>query len=260
MESNGSGYAGVSLTGEMVGSLLIVAWPNDDSVIASFRETSGYTSPGVYSNSSSIMSPISNGTFVNSTHMSYTFLCTDCITGDSYSFAATSTDTVIGWAVANSAVTNPSSASSASFLYHNAGFGEFGVSLSSAESADYSTWASMATVSNSSTSSTNTTCTSTSSNTTATVLNSTYDYIIAGAGPAGLIVAERLAESGKSVLLIEKGTDSYYSTGGDSVVAWNSTVTQYDVPSMSYYLTSASDTSEYCTDTANSKSFNNINV
>jgi cellobiose dehydrogenase (acceptor) len=39
MPTNGSGYGGVSLTGEMVGSLLIVAWPNDDVVVASLRET-----------------------------------------------------------------------------------------------------------------------------------------------------------------------------------------------------------------------------
>ncbi|KAH7123333.1 hypothetical protein B0J13DRAFT_566423 [Dactylonectria estremocensis] len=31
---------------------------------------------------------------------------------------------------------------------------------------------------------------------------------------------------------------------------WNETVTQYDVPSMGYYLSTAADTSEYCTDTA----------
>jgi len=34
-------------------------------------------------------------------------------------------------------------------------------------------------------------------------------------------------------------------------VSWNDTITQYDVPAMDYYLTTASDTSEYCTDTAN---------
>lgn len=36
--SNGSGYGGVSLTGGMVGSLLIAAWPSSGSVIASLRE------------------------------------------------------------------------------------------------------------------------------------------------------------------------------------------------------------------------------
>ena len=86
---------------------------------------------------------------------------------------------------------------------------------------------------------------------TTTVSNSTYDYIIAGAGSAGIIVAERIAETGKSVLLIEGGGVSTYATGGRDAVSWNSTVTQYDVPSLSYYLTTSSiGTSEYRTDTA----------
>lgn len=160
--------------------------------------------------------------------MSYTFLCSGCI-GNSYSFDSSSTNAVLGWAVADSTVTNPSSADSATFLYHDLGFGEFNVVLTDAQSADYASWAAYATVSNSSSdtsSSSNSTCSSTSSNTTATISNSTYDYIIAGAGPAGIIVAERLAESGKSVLLIERGAASYYFTGGEDTMSWNSSVTQ----------------------------------
>ncbi|TVY17652.1 Cellobiose dehydrogenase [Lachnellula arida] len=249
--SNGSGYAGVSLTPEMTGSLLVVAWPNNNSVVASFRETrSGYTSPGVYTASGLSLSPIANGTFVNSTHLAYTFLCTGCM-GLDLSFAGNSTSITLGWALGTQAVTNPSSASTASFTYHDGGFGEFGLTLSSATSASYASWAAMASNETGSGDSTsNSTCTSTATNVTATVSNSTYDYIVAGAGPAGIIVAERLAESGKSVLLLERGQTSTYATGGRSTVAWNDTVTQYDVPSMSYYLTTASDTSEYCTDVA----------
>lgn len=100
------------------------------------------------------------------------------------------------------------------------------------------------------TSNSSSTCSGTVSNVTATVSDDTYDYIVAGAGPAGIIVAERLAESGKSVLLIERGDDSTAATGGNATVSWNSTITQYDVPSMAYYLTTASVASEYCSDTA----------
>ncbi|KAB8304355.1 hypothetical protein EYC80_003765 [Monilinia laxa] len=50
--------------------------------------------------------------------------------------------------------------------------------------------------------------------------------------------------------MLERGNVSTYATGGRSTVGWNNTVTQYDVPSLSYYLTTASATDEYCTDTA----------
>lgn len=175
--------------------------------------------------------------------------------GLDYSFEANATSITLGWALGTNAVTNPSSSSTATFTYHDGGFGNFGMTLSSATSADYGTWAAMASsvASNGTTSggsSSNSTCTSTATNVTATVSNSTYDYIVAGAGPAGIIVAERLAESGKSILLLERGQASTYAAGGRSTVSWNDTVTQYDVPSMAYYLTTASDTSEYCTDVA----------
>ncbi|KAI4721215.1 FAD/NAD(P)-binding domain-containing protein [Aureobasidium sp. EXF-10727] len=78
-----------------------------------------------------------------------------------------------------------------------------------------------------------------------------YDYIVAGAGPAGIIVAERLAESGASVILLERGNASTYSSGGRDTLPWNDTLTQYDVPGVRRYIkTSFADTSEYCTDTA----------
>ncbi|KAG9592201.1 FAD/NAD(P)-binding domain-containing protein, partial [Aureobasidium melanogenum] len=81
--------------------------------------------------------------------------------------------------------------------------------------------------------------------------NPSYDYIIAGAGPAGIIVAERLAESGASVILLERGNASTYSSGGRDSLPWNNTLTQYDVPGVRHYIkTSFSDVSEYCTDTA----------
>ena len=63
-----------------------------------------------------------------------------------------------------------------------------------------------------------------------------YDYIVAGAGPAGIIVAQRLAESGANVILLERGDASTFSSGGRDILPWNNTVTQYDVPGVRHYI------------------------
>lgn len=86
------------------------------------------------------------------------------------------------------------------------------------------------------------------SNTT-TTRNTTYDYIVAGGGTAGIVAAERLANSGRSVLLIERGGTSFYMTGNNKTMPWNNTVTMYDVPGMADF-TGASPDLQYCRDLA----------
>jgi cellobiose dehydrogenase (acceptor) len=245
----------------MTERLLIATWPNDDTVMSSMREATDYVTPPVYTNSSISLLPIESGTFVNDTALSYTFVCSGCITGDILTFSNTATANVFSWALSATAVTDATDDTTA-LTYHAAGASEFSVTFSDAQSADYATWAAMASAATTTSSSSNSTTTTTtnsssnstssysSSNVTATVSNVTYDYIVAGGGAAGVIVAERLVESGASVLLLERGGASLASTGGEAMVSWNSSVTQYDVPAMGYYLTTANDTSEYCTDTA----------
>ncbi|KAH6887500.1 hypothetical protein B0T10DRAFT_71755 [Thelonectria olida] len=243
------GYAAVALRTSMASSLLIVAWPNGDSVVSSLRQATGYSNPDVLDDSTVTLKVIEDGTSVNSTAFTYTFLCEGCIKTDDTTFAASDTSAALGWALSKTALDDASDASGA-LNYHAAGFGGFGVTLTDAQSSDYATWAAMATEDTSGTTPGAGSGSGSSGNITTTISNVTYDYIVAGAGAAGLIVAERLAESGSSVLLLERGKASYYSTGGQSVMDWNSTITQYDVPSMGYYLSTADDTSEYCTDTA----------
>ncbi|KAK1569690.1 GMC oxidoreductase [Colletotrichum navitas] len=244
-----TGWAAVSLGGPMTNKILLVAWPNGDSVQTSIRKASGYSNPSVVTDSSITLKPIASGVSVNETSFTYTFLCQGCITGDETTFTGTADTTTFGWAYSTTALSDTSSASVA-LNYHGAGFGLFGANLAEAKSADYATWAAKASDAATTPGAGNGTTPSIPANVTTTISNTTYDYIVAGGGAAGLIVAERLAESGKSVLLLERGGASVAATGGKATLDWNNTVTQYDVPAMGYYLSTAKETSEYCTDTA----------
>lgn len=57
-----------------------------------------------------------------------------------------------------------------------------------------------------------------------------YDYIVVGGGPAGIITAERLAETNKRVLLLERGQGPTVETGATNALVWNDTITAVDVP------------------------------
>lgn len=87
-------------------------------------------------------------------------------------------------------------------------------------------------------------------NDTLPVSNSTYDYIVVGGGAAGLVVSERLAETGKSVLLLERGGPSLFSSGGGgaALTPWNDTLTVYDVPALFNSLSTWPGLNAWCTD------------
>jgi cellobiose dehydrogenase (acceptor) len=61
-----------------------------------------------------------------------------------------------------------------------------------------------------------------------------YDIIVVGAGPAGIIVADRMSEAGRKTLLLEGGGPSYYITGGRDRPDWlNGTIlSRVDVPGL----------------------------
>ncbi|KAJ3507197.1 hypothetical protein NLJ89_g6441 [Agrocybe chaxingu] len=61
-----------------------------------------------------------------------------------------------------------------------------------------------------------------------------YDYIVVGTGAGGLVVADRLSEAGKKVLVLERGGPSLGSTGGTYQPAWlqGTSLTKFDVPGL----------------------------
>lgn len=250
--TNDGGYAGFPLGQSMVGTVLVVAWPHEGEVISSFRKATGYTNPPVAKGDFS-MTTIPEGTWVNDTAFSYTFLCKNCISDTvENGLVLSETSNVLSWAFSNTALTDSSSAS-ATLNMHNGGYGSFGFNVADAKSADFEKWAAMATGSTgnsgNSTAPTNGTTPTTPKNTTATISDSTYDYIVCGGGPAGIIAAERIAESGASVLLLERGGPSLAITGNNDTLSWNSSVTMFDVPGYGYYLNQVGE-NPLCTDTA----------
>ncbi|KAG4431051.1 hypothetical protein IFR05_013471 [Cadophora sp. M221] len=241
-----SGWAGISLKGPMSGSLMVVAWPNVDQVVASLRLATGYSNPGVFTGPASLKT-IPAGTSFDGTTYTYTFLCDGCIQTDGSTFVADASTANLGWGLANASPASPA-VSSSTLGFHAGGFGLFGVDLTAARSASFAQWAALAE------SGTPTTPTPGNGTTNGTIpieiSNITYDYIVVGGGPAGLVTSQRLTETGRSVLLLERGVASTASTGGTRFVPWNSSLTYYDVPGIFNSLPQGTRGEGYCTDTA----------
>ncbi|KAF2639837.1 CBD9-like protein, partial [Massarina eburnea CBS 473.64] len=121
-----AGWAGIALQEDMEGPLLLTAWPNGDSVVSSFRIAKNEDdSPPIVRGGFSV-AQIDQGTVVNDTHMTWTFLCKGCVGNSKTSFTAQDTagSFSMGWALADRAVSN--AADPAAILpFHNKGMSSF---------------------------------------------------------------------------------------------------------------------------------------
>jgi hypothetical protein len=99
--------------------------------------SSQYGSPTVATGAFT-QTPIANGTYVNSTHWTYTFLCSKCIQTDGTTFKATDTVPSLGFALNTNAPaqkTNP-----ASSLSKHTAQGQAAFDLSKAKSDKFAVW------------------------------------------------------------------------------------------------------------------------
>jgi hypothetical protein len=97
---NGQGWGAMGLTGDMEGNFILAAWPDGNgSVMASFRQAKNEDNPPEVTGAFSVR-PIPDGTSVNMTFLSYTFLCENCIDASlGLSLDPTTGNAVMGWAL-----------------------------------------------------------------------------------------------------------------------------------------------------------------
>lgn len=96
--------------------------------------------------------------------------------------------------------------------------GEFQVVVKSATQASYSSWATLTATGVVPTGTATTTASYTG---TPVPTAASYDYIVVGAGAAGIPMADKLSQAGHSVLLIEKGVASSARWGGSEYTISN---------------------------------------
>ncbi|KAF2496966.1 cellobiose dehydrogenase [Lophium mytilinum] len=252
LQGDAAGWSGMSHRGAMTNSLLLMAWPDGTDIKTSFRFSSGYVTPDIYTGNATL-TEISHT--INATHFTLIYRCQWCWywdqDGSAFSQPPTSDTQVIGWVQNNEAPNDPTNPDT-TITEHDNGNGEFGAPVASARNSAYSTWVSLATSTPTSsptvtpTSAPVTTTTSISSTQTVPTTCSgtaaptgTWDYIVVGAGAAGIPLADKLSEAGKSVLLIERGPPSSGRWGGTTQQSWTdadwldgTNLTRFDVPGL----------------------------
>ena len=148
LNDDGGGYAAIDFGAEMTGYLMIAAWPDASGAVkVSPRIATGYevsNGANVYTASNITITPIAEGTFVNATHVSATFICGGCIVANSFQSAVTkgTATTSFSYAYSLTTVSDPSDVDTQLSDHTLQGelYGPFDVALKSAQSSQYETW------------------------------------------------------------------------------------------------------------------------
>ncbi|KAJ7853534.1 cellobiose dehydrogenase [Mycena olivaceomarginata] len=221
-------WSGYALSGSMIDSLLIAAWPNNGKIVFTTRYATTNVLPDVYNGPK--ITTLSTGTYVNSTHWKWVYRCQNCTSWTGGSIDVSSPAAVPAWSSSTIAVDNPADPGTTMVQHTDFGFYFFPFAEAHVTASVYNNWASGGTGGGTTAPPTTTTTTTAKPTGTATPV----DYIVVGSGPGGIITADRLSQAGKSVLLLERGGPSTGQTGGTYQANWlkGTNLTKFDVPGL----------------------------
>ncbi|KAJ6567724.1 cellobiose dehydrogenase [Mycena vulgaris] len=222
-------WSGYSLSGSMIGSLLVAAWPNNGKIVFTTRYATGNILPDVYTGP--VITTLPNS-YVNSTHWKWVFRCQNCTSWTGGSMDPSAPAAVPAWSASTIPVDNPADPGTSMVQHTDFGFYFFDFSAAHVTATVYNNWAAGGTGGGGGGSGTTTTPTTTTAQPTGTA--TPYDYIVVGSGPGGIITADRLSQAGKSVLLLERGGPSTGQTGGTYQPNWakGTNLTKFDIPGL----------------------------
>lgn len=218
----------------MPNSLLLLAYPNVDEVLTAFMWSPGYEMPVPYAGDAELTQIFSS---INATHYKLVYRCVGCLTwdheGTTGNVSTSAGYALAGWCLASTSPGNPDCPTDVTLIQHDyqslfrANFDE------NAAHEEYEEWAAMATATVPG--QCETTAPPLPTGTGIPVPTGTsYDYVVIGGGAGGLPMADKLSETGASVLLLEKGPPSTGQWGGEIGPEWIKPqgLTRFDVPGL----------------------------
>lgn len=116
----------------MEGNFILAAWPDGNGgVMASFRQATDEDNPPEVTGGFAVR-PIPDGTQVNNTFLTYTFLCENCIDPTLGLNMDSTGNAVMGWALSERPPRSNAADAGARLDFHERGFGPFTARLGAA--------------------------------------------------------------------------------------------------------------------------------